>query len=98
MLILLLASPILFPWYLLWLLPVAWLLIPLGEVPLATTVVLTAVASISETVPRTGPGMWRSIETIERFIFGPMLTLLLAWAVSDLFERRNRTGVRGRLP
>jgi hypothetical protein len=42
--------------------------------------------------------MWRSTETIERFVFGPMLTLLLAWVVWDLFERRNRTGVRGRLP
>jgi hypothetical protein len=93
MLVLLLASPILFPWYLLWLLPIAWLL-PLPGVASVATVATTAFASISEIVPRTGPGLWRSLVTTERYVFAPMLTLILAWVVVDLLEQRARQAVR----
>jgi alpha-1,6-mannosyltransferase len=82
LLLFLLTAPWLFPWYLAWLLPVAW---ALPEVPLIAAVLASSFLAVSETVANnsvSGIGLFSRV--MEKFAFVPVLFVLLIWMLADL--------------
>jgi alpha-1,6-mannosyltransferase len=93
-----LLSPVLLPWYAVWVLPLAWLL---PGAPLAGLVFLSAALAASQPLAEAAdyPGFFGAILLIGRYVLAPMLFLVLVWLLVDLV-RRLRAGdpLAGGLP
>jgi hypothetical protein len=80
LLVTLLAAPVLFPWYLAWMLPVAWLLPRAGRnVVVGASVLLTISRALAE--PELLPGLYRTILWIGHNLIGPVFLILLVWVM-----------------
>jgi hypothetical protein len=88
-----LLAPVLLPWYIAWLLPVAWLLPNTGRV---AVVVLSTVLAASETVAEplnmNYPSVYHGMVLTGHYVLTPILLVTLAWLLVDL----GRRVVRGR--
>jgi len=80
LLVTLLASPVLFPWYMAWVLPVAWLL-PKGGRPvvIAMSALLAATRAVAE--PQRLPDLYRTILLVGHDVIGPLFLLALVWTL-----------------
>lgn len=86
-----LLAPVLLPWYVVWLLPVAWLL---PRLPRAVTVALTVAVLLSQRVaePAAFPDLYRAVLLFGHYGLTPILLGLLVWLLLDL-RRRLRAGI-----
>jgi alpha-1,6-mannosyltransferase len=79
----LLTAPILWPWYLLWALPMAWLL---PWKPRATLIGLAAALPLLQVTGE--PGRYQRLHeagvVVGIFVLGPVLLVVLAWVFKDL--------------
>jgi hypothetical protein len=86
LLLLVLLGPVLLPWYVAWVLPLAWLLPP---VPRAVSVALSAALIVSQlrTEPSTLPQLYSTSLVIGHYVITPVVIAMLAWLVFDLARR-----------
>jgi hypothetical protein len=92
LLVTVLASPVVFPWYVAWILPVAFLLPRAGRgAVIGLAVVLSLTRALAE--PQLLPGWYRVLLAIGHDVIGPVFLVFLMWAV----VRVVRIG-RGRSP
>jgi hypothetical protein len=92
LLITVLASPVLFPWYVTWILPVAWLFPgALRNATIALAAILSIALGVAE--PELVHGMYRVLLIVGHDVIGPLFLVFLVWAV----VRMIRIG-RGRSP
>ena len=87
MLALILPSPVLFTWYLVWILPLAWLL---PKVPRRALVALSVFFFVTQVVTES-TRLPESLQTISLPFGHPVATLVLLWVARDLI-RRLRSG------
>jgi hypothetical protein len=101
LLVVILASPVIQPWYLAWLLPVAWLLpTRVRNLAIGLSVLLAVAYSIAE--PESVPSLSHWISLVGRYVIGPILLVVLGWFVvqtrriaggSSALESRDLTQV-----
>jgi Glycosyltransferase family 87 len=89
LLLLVLLGPVLLPWYVTWVLPLAWLL---PRVPRVVALALSAALIVSQlrTEPSTLPQLYSTSLVIGHYVITPFVIAMLAWLVFDL-RRRVRT-------
>jgi hypothetical protein len=87
MVLFLLTAPILWPWYLLWVLPVAWLL---PWKPRATVIGLAAALPLFQVVgvPDRYRQLFEANVLLGIFLLGPALLVALVWVLRDLGRAR----------
>jgi alpha-1,6-mannosyltransferase len=86
MLVFTLAAPVLFPWYLLWILPVAWLL---PRVPRVVVAAISAVIPLSQVVAvraRT-PDLYETMLKLDVAVLAPALFFALILVIRELIAR-----------
>jgi hypothetical protein len=87
-----LAAPVIWPWYLTWLLPLAWLLPQWPRLAtIALSVVLLPVLSVAERAA--APAGYQFSISVTVVFIAPLLTILLVLVLIDLI-RRIRAGTR----
>jgi hypothetical protein len=80
LLVTLLAAPVIFPWYLVWVLPLAWLLPRSGRwVAVGASAVLAVTRALAE--PQLLPGLYRTLLWIGHDLIGPVFLVALVWAM-----------------
>ena len=80
LLVTLLASPLLFPWYMAWLLPVAWFLPKHGRaVVIGMSALLAASRAVAE--PQRLPDLYPTILLIGHDVIGPLFLVALVWVL-----------------
>jgi hypothetical protein len=91
LLLLVLLGPVLLPWYVAWVLPLAWLL---PRVPRTVCVALSAALVVSQlrTEPSTLPQLYSTSLVIGHYVITPFVIAMLAWLVFDLW-RRTRSAI-----
>ena len=88
---LLLLGPVLVPWYVVWAMPLVWLLPRAPRVALIGAGVLLAVAQwATESVNY--PAAFSADLLIGRWLITPVIILMLVWMLADL-KRRLRAGL-----
>jgi hypothetical protein len=90
LLVLLLASPVVLPWYLGWALPVAWLLPRVGR---RITIAVSGILALTHAIARPAlvPSLFGKWLILGHHVVGPVLLLALIWLVVAI-ERQRRTG------
>jgi alpha-1,6-mannosyltransferase len=85
-----LLSPVLLPWYAVWVLPLAWLL---PRAPRIGLVFLSVVLAASEPLAESAgyPGLFGAMLLIGHYVLTPALFIVLVWLLIDL-ARRLRSG------
>jgi alpha-1,6-mannosyltransferase len=85
-----LLAPVLIPWYMIWTLPVAW---ALPRVPRAGVLILSTVATLSQTVADAGrfPAFFHTVVFTGHYVLTPIAFVLLLLLLRDL-RRRLRSG------
>ncbi len=91
LLVMTLAVPILWPWYLLWTLPVAWML---PRRPRNVLLALSAVLPVLHAIgfPPLAPELWGQMVDIGLYVVAPILIVTLWWLLKNLF-RGLRAGI-----
>jgi MFS family permease len=86
LLLLVLLGPVLLPWYVTWVLPLAWLL---PRVPRLVAIALSAALIVSQlrTEPSTLPQLYSTSLVIGHYVITPFVIAMLAWLVVDLWRR-----------
>jgi hypothetical protein len=90
-LLFLLSAPILFPWYLLWVLPLAWVLPFRGRL---ACIALSAVLPLSESAVGDQPGFtWLAnrVVLVSKTVIAGALFVVLVWLLNDLRRRLRST-------
>ena len=88
-----LAAPVLLPWYIVWTLPVAWLL---PRVPRATVILVSAVLTVSQTVAAAVhfPTIFHASLFVGHYLLTPVLFAAFVVLLRDLRRRlRDRAGL-----
>jgi hypothetical protein len=90
LLLLMLLGPVLLPWYVTWVLPLAWLL---PRVPRTVTIGVSTALAVSQWAAEPGryPGAYDLNVLVGHYVITPVVAGLLAWLLLDL-RRRLRTG------
>ena len=82
LLLMMLASPTLFPWYFAWVVPVAWMLPRVPRLTLELSCAVLAASQLDVLSFRLPP--WMQV----KLVYGhPLLILLLVWFATDLWRR-----------
>jgi hypothetical protein len=89
LLLMTLAVPILWPWYLLWTLPVAWML---PRRPRGVVLGLSAVLPVLHAFPILAPELWAQVVDIGLLLVASALIVALWWLLKNLF-RGLRSGI-----
>ena len=86
LLLLMLLGPVLLPWYVTWLLPVAWLL---PKVPRTVTIGVSTALAVSQWAAEPGryPGAYELNILVGHYVITPIVAGLLAWLLVDLRRR-----------
>jgi hypothetical protein len=86
LLLLVLLGPVLLPWYVAWVLPLAWLL---PRVPRIVSIALSAALIVSQlrTEPATLPQLYSTSLVIGHYVITPFVIAMLAWLGFDLWRR-----------
>jgi len=87
----LLCSPVLWPWYVVWILPVAWVL---PRTPRIATIVVSAALSVSQTVAAAVlfPSIFKGTLLVGHYVLTPVLIVVLVLVLRELWHRLG-TGV-----
>ncbi|MGZ4146433.1 MAG: glycosyltransferase 87 family protein [Actinomycetota bacterium] len=90
LLLLVLLGPVLLPWYVTWVLPLAWLL---PRVPRVVAIALSAALIVSQlrTEPSTLPQLYSTSLVIGHYVITPFVIAMLAWLMFDLWRRVRAT-------
>lgn len=81
----LMTSPLLLPWYVVWLLPLAWVLPRSARTAAVAMAALGVTQSVAE--PSRAPGAWEVMVLGIHYVAGPVILALLVWVLRDLRKR-----------
>jgi alpha-1,6-mannosyltransferase len=98
LLLALLCAPVLWPWYVVWVLPIAWVL---PRTPRLSTVALSAALSVSQTVAAAVlfPTIFRGTLFVGHYVLTPVLIVVLVLLLRELRDRlRSGVGLLAELP
>lgn len=86
LLLLMLLGPVLLPWYVTWVLPLAWLL---PKVPRTVTIGVSTALAVSQWAAEPGryPGAYELNVIVGHYVITPVVAGLLAWLLVDLRRR-----------
>jgi hypothetical protein len=86
LLALMLLGPVLLPWYVTWVLPLAWLL---PRVPRSVTIGVSTALAVSQWAAEPGryPGAYELNILVGHYVITPVVVGLLAWLIVDLRRR-----------
>src|SRR5919204_4292771 len=88
-----LLAPVLLPWYLVWLLPVAWLLPREGRIGVIALSALLALSEVvAEPLSKNMPVVYDGMVLVGHYVLTPALCLVLGWLLLD-FRRLIRRGL-----
>jgi hypothetical protein len=93
-----LAAPVLLPWYIVWILPIAWLL---PRTARGAVVVVSAVLTASQTVAAAVhfPSIFHATLFVGHYVLTPVLFVTFVVLLRDLFRRlRDGTGLVREIP
>jgi hypothetical protein len=86
-----LLAPVLLPWYVVWLLPVAWLLPKTGRVGvIVLSTVLAASETVAEPLNMNYPTVYNGMVLTGHYVLTPVLCVALGWLLVDLIRRAMR--------
>ena len=86
LLLLMLLGPVLLPWYVTWVLPLAWLL---PKVPRTVTIGVSTALAVSQWAAEPGryPGAYELNILVGHYVITPIVAALLVWLLVDLRRR-----------
>jgi hypothetical protein len=90
----LMSSPLLLPWYVVWFLPLAWVL---PRTPRIAAVVMSAALAITELIaePSRAPLAWEVMGFGIQYVVTPLILVLLVWLLRDLRARLRLAPAEG---
>src|SRR5438067_1923758 len=88
-----LLAPVLLPWYLVWLLPVAWLLPRVGRIGVIALSTLLALSEVvAEPLSKNMPVVYSGMVLAGHYVLTPALCVVLGWLLLDFRRRIVRGG------
>jgi hypothetical protein len=88
-----LLAPVLLPWYLVWVLPVAWLLPAPGRIGvIVASTVLVASEVVAEPLAQNDTATYNAMVLVGHYVLTPILLVALVWLLADLVRRIGRGG------